>query len=71
MPEVVDLARLGEEAVAAQVEPVAVADLGAGDAAHLVGGLEHDHRLALLGEQVAGGQPGGAAAERDAPAARA
>ena len=35
VPEVVDLLDLGEEAVAAEVEAVAVADLGAGDAADL------------------------------------
>ena len=48
VPEVVDLLDLGEEAVAAEVEAVlaarAVADLGLGDAADLVLGLEHDHR---------------------------
>ena len=60
---------LGEEAVAAEVEPVAVADLGLGDAADLVLRLEHDHGHATLREQVAGGQARGAAAEhRDGPA---
>ena len=54
---------LGEEAVAAEVEAVAVADGGLGDAADLVLGLEHHHGQALLREQVAGGQAGGAAAE--------
>ena len=63
MPEVVDLLGLGEEAVAAEVEAVAVADLGLGDAADLVLGLEDDDGPPLLGEQVAGGQAGGAAAE--------
>ena len=63
VPEVVDLLGLGEEAVAAEVEAVAVADLGLGDAADLVLGLEDDHGVAALGEQVAGGEPGGAAAE--------
>ena len=58
VPEVVDLLGLGEEAVAAEVEAVAVADRGLGDAADLVLGLEDDHGQALLGEQVAGGQPG-------------
>ena len=65
MPEVVDLLDLGEEAVAAEVEAVAVADGGLGDAADLVLGLEHDTGEPLLGEQVAGGQAGGAAAEDD------
>ncbi len=63
VPEVVDLLGLGEEAVAAEIEAVAVADLGLGEAADLVLGLEHDHGHALPGEQVAGGQAGGAAAE--------
>ena len=63
VPEVVDLLGLGEEAVAAEIEAVSVADLGLGDAADLVLGLQHDDRAALLGEQVAGGQPRGAAAE--------
>ena len=49
--------------MAAEIEAVAVADLGLGEAADLVLGLEHDHGHALLGEQVAGGQAGGAAAE--------
>ena len=63
VPEVVDLLHLREEAVAAEVEAVAVAHRGLRDAAHLVLGLEHDHRQALLGEQVARGQAGGAGAE--------
>ncbi len=67
VPEVVDLLHLREEAVAAEVEAVlaarAVADLGLGDAADLVLGLEDDHRKALLGQQVAGGEARGAAAE--------
>ena len=65
VPEVVDLLHLGEEAVAAEVEAVAVANGGLGDAADLVLGLEDDHREALLGEQVAGREAGGAAAEDD------
>jgi hypothetical protein len=64
VPEVVDLLVLGEEAVAAEVEAVAVGvDDGLGDAADLVVGLEDDDLLALLGQQVAGGQAGGAAAD--------
>jgi len=61
VPEVVDLLDLGEEAVAAEIEAVAVADLGARDAADVLGGLEHDHRLALLGEQIAAVSPAGPA----------
>ena len=57
--------------MAAEVEAVAVAHLGLGEAADLVLGLEDDHGHALLGEQVAGGQAGGAAAEhRDRPCGR-
>jgi hypothetical protein len=63
VPEVVDLLGLGEEAVAAEVEAVPVADLGLGDATDLVLGLEDDDRLALLGEAVAGGQPRGPSAQ--------
>ena len=48
VPEVVDLLHLREEAVAAEVEAVAVAHGGLGDAAHLVLRLEHHHRQALL-----------------------
>ncbi len=49
--------------MAAEIEAVAVADLGLGDAADLVLGLEDDHGPPLLGEQIARGQPGRAAAE--------
>ena len=63
VPEVVDLLDLGEEAVAAEVEAVAVAHRRLGDAAHLVLGLQHDHRQPLLGKQVAGGQARGPTAE--------
>ena len=63
VPEIVDLLGLGEEAMPTQIEAVAVADLGLREAADLVLGLEDDHGHALLGEQVAGGQTGGAAAE--------
>jgi hypothetical protein len=63
VPERVDLLGLREEAVAAEIEPVAVADLGLGDAAHLVLGFEDDDRTAALGQEVARGQAGGAAAQ--------
>ena len=49
--------------MAAEIEPVAVAHLGLGDAADLVLGLEDDDRPALLGQEVAGGQPRGATTE--------
>ncbi len=65
MPEVIDLLDLREEAVAAEVEAVAVADLGAGDAAEHVGRLQDHDGLALLRQQVAGGQARGPAAEHD------
>ena len=65
MPEVVDLLDLREEAMAAEVEAVAVTDLGPGDATDLIGRLEHDHGLALLCQQVSGGEAGGPAAEHD------
>ena len=67
VPEVVHLLHLGEEAMAAEVEAVLatrpLAHGGLGDAADLVLALEHDHRDALLREQVAGGEAGGASAE--------
>jgi hypothetical protein len=66
VPEVVDLLVLGEEAVAAEIEAVAVGvDDRLGDAADLVVGLQHDHVLAGLGQQVARGQPGGPGADDD------
>ncbi len=65
VPEVVHLLHLGEEAVPAEVEAVAVPDRGLGDAADLVLGLEDHDREALLREQVAGGQARGAGAEDD------
>jgi hypothetical protein len=63
VPEVVDLLGLGEEAVAAQVEAEAVANLGLRDASNLVLRLEHDDGTPLLREQVPGRETGGAAAE--------
>ena len=63
VPEVVDLFDLGEEAVAAQIEAVAVTNLGLGDAADLVLRLEHDDGTPLLREEVSGREAGGAAAE--------
>ena len=47
----------------AEIEAVAVAHLGLGDAADLVLGLEDDDGPALPREQVAGRQAGRAAAE--------
>src|SRR5437763_3805317 len=63
MPQLVDFLGLGEEAVPAEIEAVALADVGASNPADLVGRLEHDHRLALLSQEVARRQPGGTAAE--------
>ena len=63
MPERVHLDRLREEAVAAEVEAVAVDLDGLREAADLVLGLEHDDVSAGLAEQVAGGQSCRAAAE--------
>ncbi len=52
--------------MAAEVEAVAVrVDDGLGQAADLVLGLEDDDLAARLGQQVAGGQAGGAAADDD------
>ena len=58
LPEVFDLLALGEEAVAAEVEAVAVAKDGAGEAADLPLGLEDDHRDVPLRQPVGGGEPG-------------
>ena len=65
-PEVVDLFALGEEAVPAEVEAVALGvDDGLGQAADLLVGLQHDDAPAGLGQLVARGQPGRAAADDD------
>jgi hypothetical protein len=63
VPEVVDLLHLGEEAMAAEVEAKALLHGRPSDPAELVGRLQDDHRLALLGQQIARGQAGRAAAE--------
>ena len=63
MPQVVDLGRLREEAVAAEVEAVAVALDRLREPADLVVGLEDDDVAARLAEQVPGGEARGAAAE--------
>src|SRR5262249_60596662 len=63
VPEVVVLLGLGEEAMAAQVEAEAVANLGLRDASNLILRLEHDDGTPLLREQVSGRETGGAAAE--------
>src|SRR5204863_9967944 len=62
-PQLVDLVDLGEEAVAAEVEPVAVADLGLGDAADLPLGFDDHDREPLFGQEVAGREAGGTGAE--------
>lgn len=58
MPQGDDVRRLGEEAVSADVEAVAVELFGATDAADLVGILldERNRQIGLLGQQVAGGE---------------
>ena len=70
MPHVVDFLGLGEEAVAAEVEAVAVVLLGLGDAAELVVSLHDQDRLAALGEVVRSGETGGAAADHQMSALR-
>ena len=54
---------LREEAVATEVEAVAVPDDRLRQAADLLLGLEDEHAPAELGEQVAGGEPGRAGAQ--------
>ena len=56
MPERVDLDRLREEPVAAEIEPVAVDLDRLRQAADLILGLEHEHVAAGLAEQVTRGQ---------------
>ena len=65
MPERVDLDRLREEAVAAEVEAVAVDLDRLREPADLVLGLEHDDVAAGLAEEVAGGQACRATAEHE------
>ncbi len=61
VPEVDDLPRLGEEAVAADIEQETLVVHRPADAAD-VGrvALDHGHALARLGQQIGGGQAGGA-----------
>jgi hypothetical protein len=70
VPHVVDFLRLREEAMAAQVEAVAVLLDRLGDAAELVLGLHDENRLAALGEVVRSSQAGRAAADYEVPAPR-
>ena len=63
MPEQVDLGRLGEEAVAAEIEAITVDLDRLRETADLIVRLEHDHVAPGLAEQVARGQAGWAAAE--------
>ena len=65
MPELLDLRDLREETVTAQVEAPAVPLDRAADAADQVVGLEHEGVLALLGEQVGGGEATGAGTRND------
>jgi hypothetical protein len=62
LPHLVDLHRLGEEAVAAHVEVEVLVLLGAGDAADGVRLLEDLRRVAQLDQVVRGGQAGGPSA---------
>ncbi len=62
-PDLVDLVALGEEAVAADVEPIALVLVGPADAADQLGvGFEDDAGVAVLGQLIGGRQPGRAAA---------
>src|SRR5690606_13491718 len=63
VPEGLHLGDLGEEPVAADVEPPPVALDGAGGAADLVGRLEHGAGTARLRQLVGGGEPGGAGSD--------
>ncbi len=58
MPEVLDRAHLGEEAVAADVEAPAVPFDGAADPAHHIVGFQDDDRIPVLHQLVGGGQSG-------------
>jgi len=59
LPQRLDLAGLREEAMAAEVEAVAVALDRARQATDLAVGLKDDNRLGGLRQRVTGGQPGG------------
>src|SRR4029079_6330869 len=63
VPEVVDLLRLREEAVPAQVEPVTVALDGLRETADLILGLEDEDVAPRLAEEIARGQTGRSGAE--------
>ena len=60
-PHLLDFANLGEEAVAADIEAIALVRLGPGDPAHQVARFEH-HRAIIVRtalQLVCGGQPAG------------
>ena len=65
MPQALDGVDLGEEAVATDVEPPAVALGGPADAADDVVGLEHRAGMAGLAQLVGGGQAGRPGADCD------
>ncbi len=65
MPEVLDDLDLGEEAVAPDVEPPAVALGRAGDAAHLVVGLQDGADLAQPAQLEGGGETGRSRSDDD------
>jgi hypothetical protein len=58
VPQRLDLGHLGEEAVAADVEPPAVTFDGAADAADLIGSFQHRRRDPFLVQLEGGGEPG-------------
>src|SRR5581483_3784623 len=63
VPELLDRLDLGEEAMAADVEPPTVALDGPADTADDVVGLEHRDRLADFGQRVCRGESGGSGAD--------
>jgi hypothetical protein len=63
MPDRLDLRALRVEAVAAEVEAVAVADLGARQASDRIARLDHHRLVPAARELVRGGDPGWTGAE--------
>ena len=59
VPEILDRFDLGEEAVSADIEPVALVLRRTRDPADDIVALEHGDRVALLGQQVGRGETGG------------
>ncbi len=65
LPEALDLGHLGVEPVAADVEAVALVDLGARDAADAFAGFKDDWADAVAGGFEGGGKAGRASADHD------